>query len=94
MATDKKPDKQTISPGDRLLVDAEALAHLLSCSARHIQSLDASGRLPMPIRLGRRTLWDVAGVRRWCAAGCPPRDHMQQQDTGVVTLCEEGRADG
>jgi len=74
---------------DRILVDAEGLGQLLSCSSRHVQALDASGRLPQPQHLGRRTLWHVPTIRTWCAAGCPARDVFEPDD-GTVHLSEGG----
>ncbi len=35
--------------------------------------LHASGRCPLPVRLGRRTLWLREELDRWLAAGCPDR---------------------
>ncbi len=71
-----KPQVGVLPP---LLVSAKGLAAMLSCSARHIQTLDASGAIPVPIRLGRRTLWSVEIIRQWCAAGCPTRDKWMEQ---------------
>jgi hypothetical protein len=67
-------DTPVIEP---LAVDAAGLGRLLGCiSERLVWKLHASGRLPLPIRLGRRTLWVLdgpGGVREWLANGCPPR---------------------
>ncbi len=34
--------------------------------------LRAQGRVPHPIKLGRRTLWPAAELRAWLLAGAPP----------------------
>lgn len=39
----------------------------------HIYHLINSGKIPLPIRLGRRTLWRADELRAWVAAGCPQR---------------------
>jgi predicted DNA-binding transcriptional regulator AlpA len=33
----------------------------------------AAQRVPAPVKLGGRTLWRTDELRRWVAAGCPPR---------------------
>lgn len=57
-----------------LAVDAAELAKLLKVSLRHINALNASGRLPKPIRLGRSVRWPRAELEAWIAAGAPSRD--------------------
>lgn len=32
----------------------------------------AAGRIPPPLRIGRRLLWRVDELRKWIAAGAPP----------------------
>jgi len=55
----------------KLLIGLSGLASMLGVSKAHIKRLRASGRLPRPIRLGRRTLWRVTEIELWCQAGCP-----------------------
>ncbi|MGF1635239.1 MAG: helix-turn-helix transcriptional regulator [Phycisphaerae bacterium] len=38
------------------------------------RKLDASGRCPSPIKLGRTLLWRRADLDRWITDGCPARD--------------------
>lgn len=60
----------------QLLANAEDLGRLLGgLSTRTIQRLDASGNLPMPVRVGetKRTMWVVREVDAWIAAGMPHR---------------------
>ena len=60
---------------DPALIDAAGLAQMLSCSRRHIANLDASGRLPLAIRLGSRCKrWRVDEIQAWILADCPSRD--------------------
>jgi len=56
-----------------LLLDAGGLAKLLGVSRRHIQSLDAAGRIPVSISLERCRRWRADEIRAWVAAGCPTR---------------------
>jgi predicted DNA-binding transcriptional regulator AlpA len=61
----------TVSP---LLLDARAAARLCGVSRSHFLAMHSAGRVPMPIRLGRRTLWRGAELATWIEAGCPSRD--------------------
>jgi predicted DNA-binding transcriptional regulator AlpA len=57
-----------------LLLDAKAVAGLLSVGIRMIYSMRSSGELgPIPIRLGRRRLWRYDELAAWVRAGCPSR---------------------
>ena len=61
-----------------LLVDATTAATLCGgISQRTWWSLHAAGKTPLPVRLGRRTLWRVDELADWCKAGCPSRDRWQ-----------------
>lgn len=56
-----------------LAVSAKNLAILLGLGLRTIRTMDASGKLPRPIRLGGRLVWSVEEIRAWLAAGAPDR---------------------
>lgn len=56
-----------------LLVPAKTAARLCGLGKTAWYALHASGRCPMPIRLGRAVRWDRRELEAWCAAGCPPR---------------------
>jgi len=60
---------QTVS--EQLLLPASEAAQLLGISKRHLHTLNVSGRLPRPIRLGRSVRWNANELRAWIAAGCP-----------------------
>ena len=57
----------------RLLLNAVEAAELLGIGRSHLYGLHASGRLPLPVKLGRRTLWRKQELSNWIDAGCPPR---------------------
>lgn len=61
-----------------LLADAKAAARLCGgISVRTWWALNSAGKTPLPVRLGRRTLWKIEGpdgLTAWVAAGCPARD--------------------
>jgi len=63
-------DSQTAEP---ILLDAKQAAAMLSIGRTHLYALHSSGRLPLPLRLGRRTLWRADELKKWVSAGCPSR---------------------
>ncbi len=66
-----------ISTPAPLLVDAETTSGLCDVSRSTWWSLHAAGRGPLPVRLGRRTLWVAAELAEWTNAWPPPRDHWE-----------------
>lgn len=57
-----------------LAVSARQLGAMLGLSVRNIRALDASGKLPKPVRIGGRSVrWPVDEIRDWLAAGAPDR---------------------
>jgi excisionase family DNA binding protein len=56
-----------------LVVDTHELASLLGVSKRHIERMDAAGKLPKPKRLGRTKRWLRAEIDRWVETGYPDR---------------------
>lgn len=61
-----------------LLVDSAGAARLLGGISRsHFAGLHAGGRLPLPIRLGRRVMWSVGELERWVQVGCPSRERWE-----------------
>ena len=57
---------QEFSP---LLIDAKLLAKLLSVGLRTVRAMDASGKLPQPLRIGGRVVWRLEEIRAWIDAG-------------------------
>lgn len=55
-----------------LVVNAILLAKLLGKSVRTIRTLDAAGKLPVPLRIGG-VVWRLAEIKEWLAAGAPSR---------------------
>lgn len=62
--------RRNLSP---LVADAKRLARLLCCGVRTVRTWDAAGKLPSPIRIGGKVLWDVSEIRSWIRVGCPDR---------------------
>ena len=64
---------ETVDRPSSIAVDTETLAAMLAVSIRHIQRMDASGRLPRAVKIGRSKRWSVKEINEWLEAGCPNR---------------------
>ena len=63
-----------------LMVPDGGAAALLAVSRSFFQQMETAGRIgPVPTRFGRTKRWSVAEMRRWCEAGCPPRERWIQK---------------
>ena len=56
-----------------LAVGARQLGKMLGLSLRTVRKLDASRKLPRPIRIGGAVRWSVCEIERWIEAGAPDR---------------------
>ena len=54
------------------LLDVQAVATLLDCSARHVYRLSDAGRMPRPLKLGALVRWRRSDVLGWIDDGCVP----------------------
>ena len=59
-----------------LLLSAKDAAVLLGISKRFFDELDAKGKVPKAVRLGRRKLWVRDDLERWIQVGCVSRDQF------------------
>lgn len=59
--------------GAELLFRARDLAAVLRISVRTLWRLDATAKLPRPVRLGSACRWRRGEIEAWIAAGCPTR---------------------
>lgn len=55
----------TIETSDKLLLSAGEAAAALGIGKTMIWALHSSGRLPLPVHLGRRTLWNRQELTDW-----------------------------
>ena len=56
-----------------LLLRAFQAAALCNTSLRTWRTWDMSGKIPQPIRVGRKIFWRPEELKAWIAAGCPDR---------------------
>jgi predicted DNA-binding transcriptional regulator AlpA len=61
-----------LAPEPMQVPDTGAAA-MTGISRSHWQRLCVAGLTPAGVKLGRRRLWNVAELRNWIEAGCPPR---------------------
>jgi excisionase family DNA binding protein len=54
------------------LLDVQAVAEMLGCSARHVYRLSDAGRMPGPVKLGSLVRWSATAIREWIEGGCKP----------------------
>lgn len=74
---DKKP-RVELNPVDPLFIDRPTVAAVLGVSATLLDSMDKNGLLgPQSVRFGGSVRWNLDELRRWAAAGSPPRQHWQ-----------------
>jgi len=60
-----------VETADKLLLSVSEAASVLGISRATLYALHSSGRLPLPVKLGRRTLWRFAELRAWLSARNP-----------------------
>lgn len=60
-----------MAPGAPQLLDVQAVAAMLGCSARHIYRLSDAGKMPAPVRLGSLVRWNRDALESWISEGCP-----------------------
>lgn len=67
------------APGPRrpLVLDAKAAAAFCGVSRSTWWGHHAAGRIPLPMRLGRKTLWRVSELIAWTEAGMPARERWE-----------------
>lgn len=59
---------------ESIAISAKQLSHLLGVSLRQVWRLNATGKLPRPVRIGGSVRWNRAEVIQWFSeAGCPDR---------------------
>ncbi|MHC4230230.1 MAG: helix-turn-helix transcriptional regulator [Planctomycetota bacterium] len=63
---------------EALLLSTTDAAKLIGVGRTHFYAMHSSGRLgPLPVRLGKRTLWNKAELEDWVGGGCPSRERWQ-----------------
>ena len=64
-----------------IAISAKQLSRLLGVSLRQVWRLNATGKLPRPIRIGGSVRWNRAEVIRWFSeAGCPDRQTWEAME--------------
>lgn len=72
----------------RLALTASAAAKLLDISIRHFWKLNATARIPRPVRLGRSVRWQLRELEEWLQAGCPARLEWERRELTGRTIAD------
>jgi len=75
-------DKKNEIEEKPLLLSANQAALLLGIGKSLLWAMNSAGKIPMPVKLGRRTLWRREELQEWVSAGCPSRDKWQSLYVG------------
>lgn len=71
-------DPELLVSCEPLLVAASGAARICGLSASGWRKLDRQGLVPRALSIGRRRLWAITDLRRWCDAGCPARAEFER----------------
>lgn len=82
MTNDTTTPTTTVEP---LLLDTREAAALCGIGRSLWQSLDAQGRTPQKIKLGRRVLWRADELKAWIAIGCPNRERWERMRSNILS---------
>jgi excisionase family DNA binding protein len=70
-----KRTKTSVTP---VLLKHGEVANLLGISEQHLSRLNAAGRIPAPLKLGKSTRWSRKELEEWITAGGPPKAEWEQ----------------
>ena len=65
------------------LLDAKAVAEMLSLSKRTIFRINGSGKMPRPVRIGGSIRWIESQISEWISLGCPDRQTFEIRTGGA-----------
>ncbi len=80
--------KQASNTPQPLAISAREFARLLGVSLRQVWRLNATGKLPRPVRLGGSVRWRRDEIIAWLGQNCPDRqtwDAMKETLAGRQT---------
>jgi excisionase family DNA binding protein len=69
MTTESAPTGRSVEMPP-LLIPVREVARLTSLSERTIWGMSAAGKMPAPLKLGSRRLWDREQLVKWIQCGC------------------------
>lgn len=62
-----------------MLLNDKRTAAELGISRRKLWTMNATGQLPAPVRMGRSVRWRTADITEWVRLGCPSREVFEAQ---------------
>ncbi len=79
---------QPAEPG--VLMTIREVAAALRLSERKVYELQAAGRMPAAIRLGRSVRWSRTQIEAWAARGCPDPGEADRLDRQEARRARRG----
>ena len=70
-------------PVESVAMPAADAARFIGVSSSHFYALAKTGRLPLPVRMGRCVRWRRAELSAWIDAGCPALERWNVMRGGV-----------
>lgn len=77
---------------EKLAIKDVDVSRMLGISRASVWKRHASGRLPLPVRIGRSVRWRAEEIRAWLNAGCPERTAWEKMRRLRGTSSLEGVA--
>jgi prophage regulatory protein len=74
---EEQNQKKAKNVRENLAVCARELAAMLDVSLRQVWRLNASGKLPRPVRLGGSVRWSRQEILDWFSQQCPDRQRWE-----------------
>lgn len=71
------------TPVEPIAFPAADAARFIGVSPSHFYALQKTGRLPLPVRLGRCVRWRRAELSAWMDAGCPALERWNVMKGGI-----------
>ena len=59
------------------LMNVEEVGKMLNLSKRQIFRLNASGKIPAPLKIGGAVRWPKNDIESWIDMGCPDRSEFK-----------------
>jgi excisionase family DNA binding protein len=69
-------------PSGTAMLTTDQVAEQLQVTPRHVRRLNATGRMPKPVKIGRSTRWSAEVIDNWIASGCPTRAAWERMKKG------------
>jgi predicted DNA-binding transcriptional regulator AlpA len=63
--------------GENYLIDVKKLSKFLSIPQATIYEHNVMGKIPAPLKIGKKLLWRIDEIKEWLNAGAPGRQKWE-----------------